>query len=83
MLVRFEQNRMMRNIQKFELFGKKWFTIYEKESTPLTFRCKNINLKTVIFPFSKIYGNPTRVTRLDFAPNMAIPIILDEKELYP
>ena len=34
MLVKFEQNRMVRNIQKFELFGKKWLTIIEKVLTP-------------------------------------------------
>ena len=34
MLVKFEQNRMVRNIQNFELFGKKWLIIFEKESTP-------------------------------------------------
>ena len=30
MLVKFEQNRMVRNIQNFELFGKKWLTILRK-----------------------------------------------------
>ena len=29
---------------------------------------------TIIFQCSKIYGNLTSVTRLKFAPNMAIPI---------
>ena len=33
-----------------------------------TFWCKNINLKIIIFQWSKIYGNPIRVTRLNFAP---------------
>ena len=42
MLVKFEQNRMVRNIQNFELFGKKWLTIFEKsvdailEEVPMT-----------------------------------------------
>ena len=31
MLVKFEQNRMVRNIQNFELFDQKWLTIFEKE----------------------------------------------------
>ena len=30
MLVKFEQNRMIRNVQNFKLFGKKWLTILEK-----------------------------------------------------
>ena len=38
----------------------------------------NIDLKTIIFHFSKNYGNPTRVTRLKVAPNMADQISLNE-----
>ena len=34
MLLKFEQIRMVRNIQKIELFGKKWLTIFEKVLTP-------------------------------------------------
>ena len=34
MLVKFEQNRMVRNIQNFELFDKKWLTIFDKVLTP-------------------------------------------------
>ena len=30
MLVKFEQNRVVRSIQNFELFDKKWFTILTK-----------------------------------------------------
>ena len=33
-LVKFEQNRMVRNIQNFELIGKKRLTIFEKVLTP-------------------------------------------------
>ena len=33
-MVKFEQNRMVRNIQNFEHFGKKWLTIFEKVLTP-------------------------------------------------
>ena len=33
-LVKFEHNCMVSNIQNFELFGKKWLTIFEKGSTP-------------------------------------------------
>ena len=29
MLVKFEQNRMVRTIQNFELFDKKWLTIFD------------------------------------------------------
>ena len=36
MLVTFEQNRMVQNIQNFELFGKKRFTIFKKKSTPFS-----------------------------------------------
>ena len=34
MLVKFERNRMVRTIQNFELFDKKWLTIFEKVATP-------------------------------------------------
>ena len=34
MLVKFEQNRMLRTIQNFELFDKKWLTIFDKVLTP-------------------------------------------------
>ena len=34
MLVKFEQNRMVRTIQNFELFDKKWLTIFDKVLTP-------------------------------------------------
>ena len=56
------------------------------EEVPMTLPivwCLNINLNTIIFQCSKIYGNPTRATRLKFAPNMTIPISPNEKELYP
>ena len=33
MLVKFEQNRMVRTLQNFELFDKKW-TIFDKVLTP-------------------------------------------------
>ena len=33
-LVKFEQNRMFRNIQNFKLFDKKWLTIFDKALTP-------------------------------------------------
>ena len=33
MLVKFEQNRMVRNIQNFELFDKKWLIIFGKVLT--------------------------------------------------
>ena len=34
MLVQFEQNRMVRTIPIFELFDKKWLTIFDKVLTP-------------------------------------------------
>ena len=39
MLVKFEQNRMIRNVQNFKLFGKKRLTIFEKALTPFWKRC--------------------------------------------
>ena len=33
-LVKFEQNRMVRTIQNFVLFDKKWLTIFDKVLTP-------------------------------------------------
>ena len=49
--------------------------------TKTTIRCNNNKLKTIIFECSKIYGNPTRVTRLKLAPSIAIPISPNEKGL--
>ena len=34
MLVQFEQNRMVRTIQNFVLFDKKWLTVFNKVLTP-------------------------------------------------
>ena len=34
MLVKFEQNRMVRTKQNFELFDKKWLTIFDNVLTP-------------------------------------------------
>ena len=34
MLVKFEQNRTVRTMQNFELFDKKWLTIFDKGLTP-------------------------------------------------
>ena len=34
MLVEFDQNRTVRTIQNFELFDKKWLTIFDKVLTP-------------------------------------------------
>ena len=38
MLMKFEQNRTVRNKQNFELFSKKCLTIVEKEFTPFEFK---------------------------------------------
>ena len=35
MLVKFQQNRMFRNILNFELFSKKWLTIFDSVDTIL------------------------------------------------
>ena len=42
--------------------------------------CETINLKTIIFQWSKNYRSPTRVTRLKVAPNTADTISLNEKK---
>ena len=34
MLVKFEQNRMVRTMQNFEIFDKKWLTIFDKVLKP-------------------------------------------------
>ena len=41
-------------------------------------RRTRVNLKTIIFQCFKIYGNPTGVTRLTLAPNVAISICPNE-----
>ena len=90
-LMKIEQNRMVRTIQIFELFDQKWLTIFYKVLTPFwktflwlkqLFDAKLINSKTIIFKCSENYGrpSPTRVTRLNVAPNMADPISLNEKD---
>ena len=79
MLVKFEQNGMVQNIKKLELFGKKWLTIFEKVLTPFL---KNFSVTlldaTVIFHCSKNYGSPTRITWLKVAPNMVDPISINQ-----
>ena len=69
MLLKFEQNRMVRTIQNLEHFQQNRFTILEKSFTPL----ETINFQTTIFQCSKIYGILTRVIMLKVAPNMADP----------
>ena len=88
MLVKFEQNRMIEKIQTFEFFGKKmvdhFWEIVGRDSYDKTIVwCKNNNFKIIIFQCSKIYGIPTRVTRLILALKMAIPVSPNEKGLYP
>ena len=54
-LVKFDQNCMVRTVQNFDLFDKKWLTIFDKGLTPFwkTFLwlkiiwCLYINLKTI------------------------------------
>ena len=71
MLVKNEQNRLVRTIQNFELFDKKLWTIFDPSVdailedvfvTETILWCQTINLKTMIFQCSKNYGSPTRVT---------------------
>ena len=71
MLVKFEQNRMVRTVQNFVLFDKIWLRIFDKMLTPfwkmflqLKQLITTINIKTFIFQCSKNYGSPTRATRL-------------------
>ena len=87
MLVRFEQNRMVRTIQNVELFPKQWLTIFwqsvdailkDFSVTKTIVWCQIINLNTYTFQCSKNYGSPTRVTRLKVAPNIAYLISLNE-----
>ena len=79
MPVEFEQNRMVRTMQNFVLFDRKWLTIFDKVLTPfwkmflwlkqlfdakiLIQSCDEYT-KTIIFQCSKNYGTPTCVTRL-------------------
>ena len=72
------QYRMVRTIQNFGFFDKKWLNIFDKVLTHFGSRSGTktivwwytINLKTIIFQSSKNYGSPTRITRLNVAPNM-------------
>ena len=85
--MKFEQNRMVRAIQNFELFDKKWLTIIDKVLTPFwkTFpwlkQLFNAKLLTSRLPSfrqcSKNYGSPTRVTKFNVA-NMADSISLNK-----
>ena len=70
MLVKFEQNRMVRTIRNFDLFDKKWLTIlifWQIVDTILKdvfvaktiVWCYTINQKTSILQCSKNYGSPT------------------------
>ena len=87
MLVKFEQNRMVQTTQNFELFDKKlgfynhfWQrvdAILEDVLAQIIVQCSTINLKIIIFQYSKNYGTLTLVTRLKIAPNMADPISLN------
>ena len=61
MLVKFKQNHMVRTIQNFELFDKKWLTIFDifdailkdVSVTETIVWCQIINVKTIII---KYYG---------------------------
>ena len=88
MLVKFDQNRMVRTVQNFDLFDEKWLTIFDKGLTPFwkTFLClkqlfDDKPLSQILYHLSvfKKFGSPTRVTRLKVAPNIADPTSLNEK----
>ena len=80
--MKFEQNGMDRTTHNFELFDKKWLTIFGQTIDAILedvselkrlFDAKHIDLKTTIFQCSKYYGSLTHVTRLKVAPNTAGP----------
>ena len=52
-------------------------------SVPQITVVQTINFHTTVFQCSTNYGSSTRVTRLKVAPNMAIPISLNEMRQYP
>ena len=82
MLVKFEQNRMVRTIQNFVLFDKKWLTIFDKMLTPFwkTFLLLKqlFDAKTLkdyhLSVFQKLRHSDTCIV----APNMADPISLNK-----
>ena len=90
MLVKFEQNRMIRTIENIELFDKKWLSIFDKVLTPfwktflwlkqlLDYKLLLYMFKTIIFQCFKNYSSPTRVTRFKVTPNMTDRISVNEK----
>ena len=87
MLVKFEQNRIVRTIQNLSFFWQKrvnhfWqgvdAILKDVYVTETIFSHLTIDLKTKIFRCSKNYRSPTRATRLKVAPNMADPISFNE-----
>ena len=87
MLMKFEQNHMIKTIQNFVLFDKKWLTIFDKMLMPFwkmflwlkqLFNAKISVHQTFIVQCSKNYGTPTVVTRLKIAPNMVNLINLNK-----
>ena len=86
MLVKFEQHRMVWS-PKYWAFWQKMVNYFWQSAdnilddvsvTKIIVWCLTINLKTIIFQWSKTYGSLTRVTRLKVAPNMVDPISLNE-----
>ena len=92
-LVNFEQNRTIvkSNYRKFWAFWQKMVDHFWQRIDAIlddgfvtgkkTVWCHTINLKSIIFQCSKVYGNLKRVTRLKFAPNIAILVSPNEKGL--
>ena len=71
-MVKFEYNRMIRNIHNFEPLTNIDFKTLEDISVAETIvECLDTNLKTTIFQRPKCYGSLTLVTRLKFVSNMA------------
>ena len=87
MLVKFEQNRMVRTLQNIEFFEKMVNHFWQRidailedfSVTKTIVWCWTINSQNIIFQCSKNYGSRTNVTRLKVAINTAHPISLNEK----
>ena len=82
---------MVQTTRNFQLFDKKQLFGIEKKRVKNSWQSVDailedisvtdslmLNLKAIIFQFSKNYSTPTLVTWLKVAPNMADPISLNE-----
>ena len=90
MLVKFKQNRMVQTTRNFELLRQKtgfFKTIFDKALAPFwktflqlkqLFNAKLLISRLLSCQCSKNYISPTRVTRLQVAPNMVDPISIKD-----